>query len=285
MKLIGAGPAAARGKTVKEKALLEATGLDDNALGLAKLTIKHSSDGRFDLKVRRLDPKATYEVLVDGVRVGAITTTGGGSGSIRFRSRPRSSRDEFLGFDPRGAAIVIEHADGSEVLRVTLDDTPADASAIVCCVPDDDGTECEDRTEAECAAEGGTVSAAASCLPNPCGGVPAGEEPEVICCVPDDAGPECEDRGTAECALAGGITVEATSCASNPCAPTTPPADPDVQCCLPDNGVFACEDRTPAQCAAEGGTDMGVGTCTPDPCAGLTPIGGDDNGVDGQRHA
>src|SRR5215469_5495194 len=38
-----------------------------------------------------------------------------------------------------------------------------------CCVTDDSGTECEDRTPDECAAQGGTPSATGTCSPDPCG--------------------------------------------------------------------------------------------------------------------
>lgn len=263
-----AGPAAARTET--QKAELESTGIDDDAAGKAQLAIKNGTEGRFDLVVKKLDRDATYDVLVNGVRVGAITTTGGGNGKIRFRSRPRSKRDLLLGFDPRGAMVAVERTDGAQVLQIALA-SPPDTGNVVCCVPDDSGTECEDRTEAECSAEGGTVSTATSCLPNPCATSPVPPaDDDVICCIPDDSGPECEDRTSAECSAAGGVVVAGTTCLPSPCAPSTPPVDPDIQCCVPHiDGGFECEDRTPAGCDAEGGTNMGAGTCTPDPCAGL----------------
>ncbi len=266
-----AAPAAAR--TEHEKAQLESTGIDDNAHGSANLQVKNGTDGKFEVQVKKLDPLAMFDVLVNGVRVGSITTNRGGNGKVRFRSRPRSSKDLLLGFDPRGASVVVERADGAQVLRVTLD-SPPDDGTIVCCVPDDDGAECEDRTEAECTAEGGTVSTATSCLPDPCADTTTPPEAdEVICCTPDDSGPECEDRTSAECSAAGGVVVAGTSCDPNPCGPVTPLVDPDIRCCVPhhDNTSFECEDRTPAECDGEGGTNMGAGTCTPDPCAGLTP--------------
>ena len=145
---------------------------------------------------------------------------------------------------------------------------------MICCVPDDSGPECEDRTSEECAAEGGTVSTATSCLPDPCAGVtpPAGSD--VICCIPDDSGPECEDRTPAECAAEGGLVVEAGSCDPNPCGSVAPPADADIQCCLPDDSGPECEDRTPAECAVDGGVNLGAGMCTPDSCAAIPPPAG-----------
>lgn len=256
----------------KERGSLASTGVDDNARGTVKLQVKKGSDGKFEIQVQKLEKRATYEVLVDGVRVGSITTTGGGNGRVRFRSRPVSSSDVLLGFDPRGALIVVRNAAGQDVLAVTLADTgPVSGDDIVCCIPDDSGPECEDRTPDECAAAGGTVSTATTCLPNPCAGTPPPPGGDVICCIPDDSGPECEDRTANECAAQGGVVVEATSCTPNPCAGTVPPADGDIQCCLADDSGPECEDRTPAECAVEGGVNAGAGTCTPNPCASIPP--------------
>jgi len=270
------GPARANaGSKTSHRAEMESTGVDADARGRAKLQVRNGSDGRFDLQVRRLDPTATYEVLADGVRVGAIVTGRSGGGKLRLRSRPRSGREEFLGFDPRGAVVVVRAASGDDLLAVTFpnDDTPD--GNVICCVPDDSGPECEDRTSEECAAQGGTVTTATSCLPDPCSGTSSPPDNDVVCCIPDDSGPECEDRTTAECAAQGGVVVEATSCAPNPCA-ATPPADADVRCCLGDDSGAECEDRTPAECAAQGGIDLGPGSCTPNPCSDVTvpPAGG-----------
>lgn len=252
---------------------LQATGTDPDARGRAVVRVRGASDGRFELKVSKLDPRATYEVFVNGVRVGAIQTTGGGSGKIRFRSRPRADRDEILGFDPRGALVAVRNSAGQDVLAATLPTSTANSGDVICCVPDDSGPECEDRTVAECAAQGGTVSTATSCLPNPCDGVAPPVGGDVVCCIPDDSGPECEDRTPSQCAAQGGIVISATSCMDNPCA-GTPSADPDIRCCLPDDSGTECEDRTPAECAAQGGVDLGPGLCAVDTCAGVTPPSG-----------
>ena len=141
---------------------------------------------------------------------------------------------------------------------------------MICCVPDDSGSECEDRTPEECAAEGGAVVAASSCLPNPCADAHAPPDGDIVCCLPDDSGPECEDRTSAECVAGGGVVVSANSCAPNPCA-AIPPSDGDTRCCLADDSGPECEDRTPAECAVEGGVNMGPGTCLPNPCGEVTP--------------
>jgi hypothetical protein len=264
-------PTTASARSERESGSLSSTGVDDNARGTAKLTVRNKSDGKFEIKGQKLDANATYDVLVDGVLVGQFTTSGGGSGRLRFRSRPRS-KDALLGFDPRGALIVVRNAAGQDVLAVQLADTGSVSGGdIICCIPDDSGPECEDRTPAECTAQGGTATTATSCLPNPCAGTPPPTAGDVVCCIPDDSGPECEDRTVDDCALQGGVAIEATSCLPNPCTSVTPPANDDVQCCLADNSGPDCEDRTPAQCAVEGGVNAGVGTCTPNPCQSIPP--------------
>jgi len=266
--------AAASGPKVKEKLEMHRTGSDDDARGKAKLTVRGGSDGRFDLKLQKLAPEATYEVVVDGVLVATVTTNGGGNARLRFRSRPRNDKDELLGFDPRGAIVIVRDASGDDVLGASVPTTgslqPGD---VICCVPDDSGPECEDRTPAECAAEGGVESLATSCLPNPCAGTPSPTDNDVVCCVPDDSGPDCEDRTADECSAEGGIVVEADSCADTPCA-GVPSNDPDIQCCLADDSGPECEDRTPAECIALDGIDLGEGTCMPNPCGDVIPPGG-----------
>ena len=163
-------PASASGKKVK--LVLVTTGADANASGKASLALKQASVGQFEIQVRKLAPKATFQVIVDGVHVGDLVTNGGGGGKIRFRSRPRGN-DLSLGFDPRGKSIVVRDADGNDVLAADFPVTPPGAPGnVVCCVPDDQGPECEDRTADECAAQGGSVASATSCLPNPCVGAP-----------------------------------------------------------------------------------------------------------------
>lgn len=256
----------------REIGSLAPTGIDADARGRAKLRVRNGDDGTFEVIVQKLDGEATYQLVVNGVLVGEITTSRGGNGRARFRSRPRSSRDSLLGFDPRGALVSVRNSAGQDVLAVTLASGGGSQSGdVICCIPDDSGPECEDRTPAECAAQGGTVSTATSCLPNPCTGTPPPTSNDIICCLPDDSGPECEDRTADECAAQGGVAVEATSCNPNPCAAVVPPAGDDVQCCLADDSGPKCEDRTLAQCAVEGGVSAGAGACSLDSCASLPP--------------
>ena len=253
------------------KQTLTSTGVDAEARGRARLIVRNDSDGTFRIDVRNLDRNATFEIIVGGVKVGTLTTTGGGNGHTRFRTRPRG-HDSVLGFDPRGQEILIRNGDGVDVLAQTISDGGGslDSGDIACCVPDDGGTECEDRTPAECEAEGGIATQAGSCLPNPCVDAPPGGQ-DIVCCIPDDSGAECEDRTQAECVAEGGTVVAATSCTPNPCSGTTPSPDADIQCCLPDDSGFECEDRTVAECSAQGGVNVGSGVCTAAACQGVQP--------------
>jgi hypothetical protein len=285
-----AAPAAAR--PVKVKLALAATGVDPNADGRTQLVLKNASDGKFDVMVRKVDRDTAFEVLVNGVKVGTLTTSGGGNGKASFRSRPRG-HDQLLGFDPRGAVVTLRNADGQDVLTGTVPDDSVDPTAVVCCLPagGDGEVECEDRGADACTQAGGTVSAATSCLPDPCGG--ATPPPvEVICCIAgsatgafsqghDDGGEvECEDRTQAACAAAGGTVVPATSCTPNPCTPTPPPAD-EIVCCVSHHSHSAteCEVLTPATCTAREGTPSTAAACTPDACAASPSAAGGNDGA------
>lgn len=165
-------PVTASASSEKENGSLSSTGVDDDASGGVKLVVKNRSDGKFEIKGKKLDADATYDVLVDGVLVGQFTTTGGGNGRLRFRSRPHSN-DALLGFDPRGALVVVRNAAGADVLAVQLTDSGAPTGDdIICCIPDDSGPECEDRTPAECAVAGGVNAGTGTCALDSCAAVP-----------------------------------------------------------------------------------------------------------------
>ncbi|MBY0274932.1 hypothetical protein K2Z84_06305 [Candidatus Binatia bacterium] len=268
--LVAAATGVAQASSSKVKTELAATASAPDARGKATAVVRSATKGRFEVKVKKLAANTAYDVVVGGIKVGSISTKNNGSAKIRFSSKPKSD-DVLLGFDPRGDAIEIRGASGDDVLTGNLpaDPNDLDGSDVACCIPDDSGTECEDRTEAECVAQGGTVTGAASCLPDPCGATPPADL-DVVCCLPDDGGPECEDRTQAECAAQGGTVVEAASCLpENPCQGAPLPGDADVQCCLPDDSGVECEDRTAAECAAQGGIDKGAGLCTATSCDGL----------------
>src|SRR5262245_65637642 len=89
-----ATPAGAR--TEKEAGSFASTGVDPDARGKVKLTVRNLSDGKLEIKGQKLDPNATFDVLVDGVLVGQFHTSGGGAGRIRFRMRTPSPAHEAL---------------------------------------------------------------------------------------------------------------------------------------------------------------------------------------------
>lgn len=204
----------------KARMNLSPTGIEARARGKAIVTIDRGSAGRFEVSVQRLAGETDYDLIVGGIKVLTLQTRRGGSAKARFRTAPRGS-DTVLGFDPRGQSIALR-GPGGDVLVGTM---PAPASDepddMACCLPDDSGTECEDRTAEECAALGGVATGASSCMPDPCGTAPPIDR-DVVCCTPDHDGPECEDRTQAECLAEGGSIVEATSCDPNPCVGTVP---------------------------------------------------------------
>lgn len=273
-----AGRAQAGGVRVKQD--LAVTGVDPDASGKARVRINGPGNdlrGELDVRVRRLDGGAPFEVDLHGVRIGTLTTSGGGRGRARFRTQPRSSRDQLLGVDPRGKSLQVRDASGDPVMEADIPDDTMDPTKIRCCLPDDsdagDQPECEDRTPDECTAAGGVNLGAGSCLPNPCeGATPPPPEEHIVCCIPDDHGAQCEDRSPASCSEHGGVNLGAGTCDPNPCPATVPPAPETIQCCLPEGSEVECEDRTPEMCAEHGGTNMGPGTCTPNPCPQPPPV-------------
>lgn len=149
-----------------------------------------------------------------------FTTSRGGAGKARFDTDPRKN-DQTLGVDPRGRTVGVVNAAGAVVLAATLAEGGQIGGADTrCCLPDgggDGAPECEDRTPAECAAQGGIDLGPGSCLPNPCeGSTPPPAGSDIRCCVPDGGGDgpaECEDRTPAQCAALGGVIIGAGTCA------------------------------------------------------------------------
>lgn len=256
--LAGAVTVGAKSKTnVTIKQTLVSTGGDPDATGKASTSIRKISkrfgglEARLRVEVRKLD-QGVYDVSLDGVRIGGLVTNKRGSGKAEFRtarlsngntngnansngnanangntnaSSSSGSKRQLLGVDPRGLIVVVSSPGGPALLQLAIDTANLDPNKVRCCLPDDSGTECEDRTAAECVAEGGIDMGAGSCVPNPCAGAgaPGGD---VRCCLPDDSGPECEDRTAAECAAVQGINIGAGTCLPNPCAGTEP--DPNT---------------------------------------------------------
>jgi hypothetical protein len=165
-----ASPAGAT--SAKLRIQLSATAVDADAAGTGRLAIRDrrsSLSGTLDVRARRLDANATYRVTIDGVEIGSLTTSRAGKGRARFRTNPANARDQLLGVDPRGRALAIV-GDGGAVLTASVGTRGLDPNDVRCCLPDDSGPECEDRTAAECTAEGGVNMGPGSCLPDPCAG-------------------------------------------------------------------------------------------------------------------
>ena len=256
------------------------------ARGQARLLLKTGASGTFSVKGRHLAAGKTFEVLVNKIKIGTLTTNAGGRGTAKFSTSPKG-RVARLGVDPQGGEVEVRDDQGDDVLDGQMPDDNTD-SAIGCCLQDDDGeSECEDLTAAECTSEGGTPTTATSCLPNPCATTPP--PPNSVCClahsatgafVDDDPEVECEDDvSPADCAAQGGTMVQAASCDSNPCQPTPPPQI--AICCVSDDDGSECDDLTPANCTAAGGTVNTATSCDPDPCGGGGGGGGGDDGGGG----
>lgn len=247
-------PTAANALAVRQR--LTATGADTDAAGKATLTVKRrrgALQGQLVVSAKKLDGNGVFEVTVDGVRLGTLATNARGKGKTRFRTTPRPGKDQLLGVDPRGRALAL--VNGSVPILVGTLSSSTDAGDVRCCLPDDSGPECEDRTPAECTAQGGVALGPGSCLPNPCEGPTPGTD--IVCCLPDDSGPECEDRTPAQCAVLGGVNLGAGTCATNPCAPTS-----STSTTLPASAVanISCEKRADRSRASVNGNNLAAGT-------------------------
>ncbi len=278
--VLGAGGTAAA--AVHVKAALRATAQAPRARGSAKLTLRTSTKGLFAISARRLDAGGSYDVVVAGIKVGELATNDHGAGKALFGA-PKRNRRALLGFDPRGRSLAIRDRAGNDVLDCDMPDGGKDSGAVACCLPDDDGVECDERTPDDCLADGGTVSNATGCFPDPCSAPGT-----ATCCtidstcgafVDDDPQVGCHTGVSASaCADAHGTVVDATSCDPNPCTPVPPAAL--VTCCVPedDEDEIECEFRTPDRCAAKGGTVNAATSCSPNPCGPAQSSDADHHG-------
>jgi len=275
-----------------------------SARGQARLVLKTRSSGKFSVKAKHLAAGQTFDVVVNKIKVGTLTTNAIGSGSAKFSTTPKR-RSALLGFDPRGDEVEVRDDQGNDDLDGGMPDGHPE-SAIGCCLGNDDDQgddndqgdegqgECEELTAASCTAAGGTVTTATSCLPNPCASTPP--PTTVVCClahsatgafVDDEPEVECEDDvSQAKCVADGGTVVQAPSCDAHPCQPVPPPNL--VICCVsqgdqgeqegePQTEPSECEHITAARCMAAGGTISAATSCEPDPCNNGDHPGGDGN--------
>jgi hypothetical protein len=262
-----------RARAAHVKATLRGTPAAPTASGTATVSA-HNSKSKFVVAGKHLTPNKTFHIVVAGVPIGTMTTSSRGSGKARFATTPRGTVQP-LGVDPRGKSIAVNEDDqGEDELDGDMgDDQPGNNA---CCLPDDDGTECEDLNATDCTNAGGQPSTAASCVPNPCGGSVGGAF--IACCQNDDEDgeAECDLRTATACSDEGGMTTTATSCSPNPCVPAGGEA---IRCCLTetdtegggepeDSGAeVECEQLTHQHCVDAGGRDIGAGSCEGGPCA------------------
>ncbi len=261
---------AAHADKTKSSIELAASATRPEARGLARVIVRNTTKGTFQVRAWSLEGDADHDVVVGGIKVATMRSDERGNARVRFSTRNKSDRILLLGFDPRGEAIEVRDLTGTDVLSGNVPASPSSELDAACCLGDDSGVECEDSTPDECLQQGGTPMAAGSCFPDPCGAAPA-PTVDVVCCIPDDSGPSCEDRTPTECVAAGGTAVQADSCATDPCNAVATAPDEHVQCCVPAYYVWNCEDHTAAECQLLGGFNKGPGMCSPNPCSDIPP--------------
>src|SRR5262249_25744190 len=213
--LLGSAVFEARAATQSLKMRLVPSGAEPRARGKVLMSLREGANGldaKLEIVVRRLDRRATFEVVLQGVRIGTIATRGNGNGRARFRNRPHH-RDQRLGPAPRGGVPPLGKPSGTDILATLLPGRSSDPDHVQCCVAG--GSRCASLTGEECAAGGGVDRGAGSCLPDPCAS-PA-SSPPVTCCVPDTDGPTCEIDAEPDCAASSGIVVDGGTCTPDPC--------------------------------------------------------------------
>ena len=217
---------------------LQPTGVDADARGHTIVVINHNGGrGRLMVRGANLAPASTFSIVLGGIRIGRLVTGVRGNGHARFSTRP-GRREQTLGTDPRGKHLEIADDQGEDVLDDDIPDDSVQPDEKACCLPDDGGEECEDRTADDCQAEGGKVADVSSCMPNPC----APSSPGVVrCCLPDaSGGGSGSGRGGSGSGSGSGETE----------------TENDTE----------CEQLTADHCMALHGTSMDAGSCDPNPC-------------------
>jgi hypothetical protein len=117
----------------KVKTSFENTAADPDAEGSIKATFK-GSKSKMKIKLRNLDPNATYSLKVGGIPEAEFTTKSSGQATLQFKNPPKGS-SPALDFDPRGKVMSVN--DGvDDVLETvsSIDDAP-------------DGTIIDERTD------------------------------------------------------------------------------------------------------------------------------------------
>src|SRR4029077_1376062 len=111
--------------------LTATTAAPAGARGRATVRVRND-DGRLTVVAKDVGRDTTFDVILDGVKIGTLTTTGGGNGHARLRTQPRGHA-QLLCSDPRGKMTILRSADGDALVAdipAATDPTPGD--------PDDD---------------------------------------------------------------------------------------------------------------------------------------------------
>ena len=228
---------------VRIKRALHATGVDADAQGEA-VVVTNGNAGRGKLVVlgRKLEPRSRFGVRLGGVRIGTLSTNARGKGRARFSSRPGPG-EQTLGTDPRDKHLEVADDQGEDVLG---DDVP---EQVACCLPDDNGTECEQTTAAECADRHGVK--VDTCNPNPCApgsGHESGDDSGSGTGRSGSSGSDETEHETGDDSGSG--TGRSGSSGSDETEHETP----------------ECGQLTGDHCMQEGGTPTGEGSCDSNPC-------------------
>src|SRR5262249_5641419 len=120
--LLGSAVFEARAATQSLKTRLVPSGPEPRARRKTLMSLREGADGldaELEIVVRRLERRATFEVVLQGVRIGTIGTRGTGNGRARFRNRPRH-HEQRLGTDPRGRVLTIRNTSGTDILAALL---------------------------------------------------------------------------------------------------------------------------------------------------------------------
>jgi len=111
------GPVASTAHAAKVEQQLEATDSGSGG-GNARVVVRRlrrGVDGQLLVTVHGMSPGTSYEVTLDGVAIGTVTTNAHGNGRARFRNQPGAS-EQLLGADPTGKTVAVHTLDGNDAL-------------------------------------------------------------------------------------------------------------------------------------------------------------------------
>jgi hypothetical protein len=107
---------------------LTATGVDPDASGRVIASLG-TNKSELIVSVSKLSPNSGYDIEVGGIVEATLATSGGGGGSVKFRT-PKPGRGPLLDFDPRGKLLRVLSS-GQTVLEATISAAGEPAGATV----------------------------------------------------------------------------------------------------------------------------------------------------------